>query len=67
MKAHGLRVPASLFIISSLLLSAFLTITFAGYWDGQQPVPEFPVGPEIITGVALLSTFLFLRRKNRSK
>lgn len=65
MKIHGLRILTSLFIVSSLLLSAFLATALAAVEPGV--VPEFPVAPEIITGTALLATFLFLRRKNRSK
>lgn len=64
MKVLGLRVVASLFIVSSLLLSAFLATAFA---DPGTVVPEFPVAPEVITGAALLAAFLALRRRNRYK
>ncbi|MEM2998077.1 MAG: hypothetical protein QW542_03920 [Thermoproteota archaeon] len=67
MKVHGLRVLASLIIVSSLLLSAFLATAIAPGIGDQVSAPEFPVAPEVITGTALLATFLVLRRKNSSK
>ncbi|MBO3809963.1 MAG: hypothetical protein FGF50_10300 [Candidatus Brockarchaeota archaeon] len=63
MKVRGLRVLASLFIVSALLLSAFLATAFAGA-VGER-VPEFPVAQEVITGTALLAAFLALRRRNK--
>ncbi|MEM3466317.1 MAG: hypothetical protein QW566_07605 [Candidatus Jordarchaeales archaeon] len=61
-----MKLLTSLFIVSSLLLSAFLATAFAFEIPGQ-PVPEFPVGPEVITGTVFLAAFLALRRKNRGK
>ena len=70
MKIHSLRVLASLFVVS-LLLSAILTIAFASEigepQEPVQPAPEFPVIPEFIVGTSLLATYIFLRRKSRSK
>jgi ABC-type transporter Mla subunit MlaD len=65
MEIHRIRVLTSLFIVSCLLLSAFLAAASAAVYPS---VPEFPVTPEVVTSTALLAiTYLALRRKNRSK